>query len=358
MQLESNMTRKCVHTYSVFPLETCHGVVGSCVGSSFQPHHYGNPIETITLWWSGHIVKGVKLTWFDGNEASFKHIAPWESVNVKSFTFHRGERLVGDVVLGWAPSQVFGVVLDGLDRFCYIKFSTSDNRTFEAGSRYWSLSVPSGDSFIAGVTARTTDGILGFGLIMFKPILGLTLDSVSYPTLDVVTKVKAPKVIRKETYCNDNSVPRMTHAKAFEAKVTHGKKSCFKLGGSFSYGQTYKVEAGIPKFGVSAGGETSWKVEAHAGFEHCWDKTEETKEQLTFGSFELASNSRTTMVYSQWQGSLDQLPWTGRMRVDFGNGLFIDQPVEGTYSGVAYTQADQYFTDYETGVQSCRAGNQ
>ena len=81
--------------------------------------------------------------------------------------------------------------------------------------------------------------------------------------------------------------------------------------------------------------------------------SESSTQTLSFPKVTLKPHTRTSYVYSQYQGALDQLPYTARVIVTFDDGSTWQETQSGVYKGTSYLSLDSYFTDEETGVKHC-----
>jgi len=324
------------------------GCVGGCGGSPFTIHKEGGIVSSIRVWYGTHVdkndgIKAIRIRYFgDDNDHVIGH--PTYGPDSKEITFQPGETIKGDMTLS---GNGFGT------RLGYVAFSTSGGQKFEAGQNgHTKYLFGSGDSFVAGIKGRAGDDINQLAFIFWKPIQSLYFTGISYPTLDSMTKIKAPAVIASQDYCNDNDEPRPFAGQTVEKTETSGHDSCFTASATETFGMSISVKGGIPDI-EEVTEESHWSVSSTQEFKNCKQHSSSNKVTLTFPSPNLQPHTRTSYQYTQWQGAVTDLPFQATLSVHFNDGSSISRTEKGTYAGTSYLSVQQSWTKEEKNVKSC-----
>ncbi|KAK0748303.1 hypothetical protein B0T21DRAFT_356268 [Apiosordaria backusii] len=171
-----------------------------------------------------------------------------------------------------------------------------------------------------------------------KPPLAyrLTVDKVDYPDELLTKEVQVSDVARGTTRNltkNDMTATLKwdckttisSHLTVTESKaVTSGFKSSIEVEVSaevFGIGATTKT-------GTEFSSETSGTYETEKGLEKFEEKTLGMEQQVTIPPGHKLTHKATYTTLA-----VKEIPWSGHLRADYGNGFYIDTPIEGTYSG-------------------------
>ena len=162
----------------------------------------------------------------------------------------------------------------------------------------------------------------------------------------------SPTQIVTHNYCNDNSVDRTFESFKEDKTVTTGFDSCFTASASFTFGETLSVEGKVPMLEKASAG-TTWSATASLEFKNCKKTSDTDTQSLTYPAVTLKPHTRSSYVYSQYQGKLNALPYNALVKVTFTDGGTWTAQQSGTYTGTSYTSLDSYFTGEESGVTNC-----
>lgn len=239
-------------------------------------------------------------------------------------------------------------------RLGYFKFRTSLGRTFEYKPKpdAYKYLFPTNGAFMAGFMGRAGADIDLLGVVFWKPVRGISFTSISYPTLDSLTRITSPDEVASRTYCNDNSRDRSFIKETTKRTVTTGRESCLTSATSFQFGQSMSVKGGIPGLGDVSGGK-EWKFEQSLTVQNCETKTEVREETIEFPTLTLPPGERTRFTYTQWRGVLNNLPFSANVEVTLNDGAVFSRKESGNYNGVQFTDIHQAWSEHETNVDTC-----
>jgi len=245
----------------------------------------------------------------------------------ESFTFQKGERL-----------STFSIATNGNDnsgaRVNWISFTTELGNSFSAGNGFAThRSIQVSQSYLTGFWGYEGADIDSLGVILTKPVSYSTLNNLLYPTLATITTGLQPKVLNSEVFCN--SSPLQSN-RDVQSSVTSGSTNCWTVEGSLGYEMTASVEAGIPEV-AKVGQTTKWTVGVTASWNQCTQSTTESQET---NSFPVPAESQCQVTITQYASTLNTLPWSGSLILNFLDGTNATLTVSGLYSGV-YVQNEQ-----------------
>jgi len=302
--------------YEVWPTNIPGGatLVGGGDGESFTFHEEFHSVETIDVWVSEIDIVAIRIRMFDSGTESIagKPLAEAPA----SFTFQRGERITGDMILRGNGS---GLNLGS------IFFKTTQNREFSVGDSEDrdDYLFPSGDSFLMGFRGRQGDSIYNLGFIMMKPLNSLLLVVKQYDFTELQND--PPTKIRTGTYIND-STEANTHAVTENQVIA--KTNEWTVETSFSFTMEMQVSAGIPEvFTVEASFEfTQGVAVTHTNSE---TSTQESSQVVTIN----AAPCKTTTYVNTWVESTAPVSFTGHTTYNFKDGTSVDFPCDGVWKG-------------------------
>jgi len=192
-------------------------------------------VKTITFWGLSGTFRGIRIQFYD--DTSVYTAGTMSGSDSVSCTFGPGETLTGDIKLS---DNDKGTHLG------YFYAETNAGTKCEAGddSRTKYL-YPTGGGFFGGLHGAAGDQINHAGPILWKTIDKVVLSQISYPDFDTRSKVVSPSLISEHTYCNeaDEEMPFESFTQTTE--LSTGTESCFTLGGTFEFGQSYQFEATV-----------------------------------------------------------------------------------------------------------------
>lgn len=325
-----------------------YGCVGGCGGEEFSINNYDGIVKHIMAWfWRGDsndFIKAMQVEYEDGytERVGIPTGSPWY------WTFNPGEWIVGDLRISYNGH-------DG-GRLGSIGFTTNLGRTWNCGRRGHEYYFPTGGTMsrathIAGLAGAKGHDIDRLGVIFWKPIIDTQYISITYPTLDSLPRLSSPTDVRSRSFCNNGPFPLPATERTLEEVVTVGVTSCFtaSLETTLSVGLT--VSAGIP-FIQEGEATAEWSITAALGTELCRNAQETKKETLKFPSFDIPPYTSIRQTFSQWAGSLGNLPYSAVLRVTMADGTIADRVVEGFYSGIQYNDVHLKYNTI-TNVTSC-----
>lgn len=331
--------------------------VGGCSGAEYSHHVEKGIVRSISVWWDSHVdsnsgVKAVRVQFFNDPAGEHTRVvgnAANPKAQYKEISFKPGETIKGDVVLS---GNGYGT------RLGYVKFTTSAGQTFEAGqSGHIKYLFDSGDSFISGIGGRAGSDVDQMFFYFWKPIKSLWMVDIKYPTLSAIASFKSPTIIASKTYCNSNSEDRKGAEEIETKTVTSGYDSCFHSTATETFGGSIQVKAGLPGFAQTKA-ETHWEVKAEQEFQNCKQTSETSEQHLKFPIQTIAAHTRFAYQFTQWQGQLQELPFTATLKIQFFDGSILTQAQSGSYQGAAYSEVSQSYTSEETHVTDCgKLGN-
>lgn len=128
------------------------------------------------------------------------------------------------------------------------------------------------------------------------------LSRIHRADFDTRSKVVSPSLISEHTYCNeaDEEMPFESFTQTTE--LSTGTESCFTLGGTFEFGQSYQFEAtvNVPTLGSATGStSTEWKLTVSSDYRTCWTTTKDTTTTLTYPSVAMSAHQRAKFVFSR-----------------------------------------------------------
>jgi len=303
----------------------------------------------LTVWHGGshednhNGIKAIRVRYFN-SLTDYSAGDPESAAGFESIEFKPGETLIGDVVMS---GNGFGT------RVGYLKFETSGGRTFEVGQDdHHKYLFNSGNSFLSGFGGKAGSDIDQMFVIFWKPVKGIRVKDIEYPTLDSLSKTKSPTVLAQQDYCNDNDEPRNMQGRTIAKEEKQGSDACYSFGFHEDYGATYQMSASLPAL-MSAKGVAHWGIGARQDFRNCEKKSTKTTVTLSFPSPVIKPHSRTSYRYTQWQGSLSSLPFEATMVISFVDGSSIERRERGEYKGTDYCTVQQTWTHEEHDVESC-----
>lgn len=336
------------YSYQVWPRnQNGGGCVGGCGGAEFQINRHGGTIKEMMVWTgtndkNSHI-KAIRFTYHDNHRVvkgdSRGGGGPW------TFRFNPGEYVVGDVALSG----------DGRGRrLGSIRFGTSLGRTFDVGMRSpFRYLFPSGNSYITGFMGRAGSDIDQLGFVFWKPITSITYESITYPTLQTLARIRAPARVESRTYCNAAPIPLPSAERWIFENVTTGENSCLESNMSTQFSASVRVSGGIPIV-KEFNGEAHWNVSASRSQQNCRNYSRTVAVNLTFPGISVPANTRFEYTYSQWKGTLNRLPFVATLNIRMNDGTSFKRRETGTYEGVSFNDIKESYDNFESNVTSCR----
>ncbi|MCP4303648.1 MAG: hypothetical protein GY788_01950 [bacterium] len=315
----------------------------------------GARISKIVVWTHPSEVRGIDITFSgygkDGlwNDMHTSHLGHANGVK-SEFTFKPNE-LVTEMTL-------YGNTEPKRPRLGGIHFKTSEGRSFNenigrSGEGKYLVDVGSG--FPMGWDGHFGDAIDQFAIRFFKIPQRQTVDITNYPNLlDVQPQLKSVSHVCKQI----SPVGKTTIGLSDSKKVTEGGKWSLNVG--LKLGFEEKAKVGLPSI---AEGEVTVKTEVsvNVGKDWTWseDKTISSNESYTFDENDYDELINSKLLDHMKQVEYDDLgkpklfvrasqeyyeaemdtPFTGSVKMEFGNGISFDYPIHGTYSGVSYSDS-------------------
>jgi len=346
--IQSCRCRYSRYTYQVMPISQAgNGCVGGCGGDEFQINRNGGTLKQLDVWTASRDkhshIKAIRFTYNDNYRVVKGN--PVGGGGPVSITFKPGEHVVGDVALSGNGRG---------SRLGSIKFSTSQGQIFDVGMRNpYRYLFPSGDSFIAGALGRAGRDLDMLGFVFWKPITEVSYESIRYPTLSSLTRIRSPVNIETRTYCNNLPFPMKVAREEVSRTVTVGFNSCLKTANSLQFGQKVTVKGSIPLV-ATVSSEAKWEVSSSKEMSNCKSYSEVKSRKLLFGDFSIPATSSLDMMWNQWSGKLNALPFIAELVIKLNDGSTWRRSERGTYKGVSYTDIKQEFDNYNGSVTGCR----
>jgi len=271
--------------------------------------------------------------------------SPTDVRSPRSFKFLLGEYVVDDLKLsGNGKGEFLGS----------IEFKTSAGTEFkvgEIGPHRWHF--PTGGAFMAAFTGRASDQAVDMLRVGFwKPIKEISYQSLTYPTLDSLARIKNPERIGKRSYCNAMPFSVPNAGQKIERTVKTGTTSCLTSSSSSQFSHSVKVSGGIP-FVAEVETEMKWEVSKSSVRENCKTKVTEEKRTLTFPNLMIPPGSSFDYTFSQWLGKLSSLPFRAVLRITMKDNTSVLRSESGTYTGVSFSAIKEDYENYKANVTSC-----
>ncbi|KAK4442371.1 hypothetical protein QBC34DRAFT_455079 [Podospora aff. communis PSN243] len=152
------------------------------------------------------------------------------------------------------------------------------------------------------------------------PTKGVPVTDVARGTTCNLTKNDMTATLKWECKTNLSSHLTVTESKT----VTSGFKSSIEIEVSaeaFGIGATTKT-------GIEFSSETSGTYETEKGIEKSEEKTMGMEQQVTIPPGHVLTHKATYITLQ-----VKDIPWSGHLRADYGNGFYVDTPIEGVYGG-------------------------
>lgn len=323
------------------------GCIGGCGGGEFQINpRFGATLKSLTVWTanssSNSHIRAIRFT-FDDNQRFVVGNAvggggPW------TFTFQPGETVRGDLRLsGNGRGQVLGS----------IGFQTSAGRSFAVGmtspNRYL---FPTGNAYMAGFMGAAGSDVDRLGVIFWKPIRSIAYDSLTYPTLHTLSRIRSPDSVATRTYCNSAPFTLPFIQETQRRLVRTGSETCVETSASAQFSTSITVRGGIPAV-TQVESEARWEVSASTSFKNCETRLEEHERTLDFPALNMPARSRIDFVFSQWSGRLRDLPFRAVLRITLNDGTNFSRAETGTYTGVSFTDTVQAWNNFEENITRC-----
>jgi len=239
-----------------------------------------------------------------------------------SITFSPGETLVGDFELDG----------NGIGTRCgRIFFKTSKGQTFEVGDQHTPYIFDSGNSFLTGFFGLSGTEVDQLGLFLMKPIAFVTVQNVSYPTLDSYTFGLTPKIYQSKL-CNDD--PHTPQQQKATFTKTVGTSRTWSVSTTFSVGASISVTAGVPEI-AEIHEEFHWDLSVTGSY----SATQEDSHSQSM-EYPVTVPARTLMVAQfSWWDSQCTIPYTANLVLGFKDGSTAAFPIKDTFSGAFITNA-------------------
>jgi len=346
--IESCLCRFSRYSYQVWARnQDGSGCIGGCGGAEFQINRNGGTIKQLMVWTDGdknsHI-RAIRFTYHDDHQVvkgkTEGAAGPW------SFTFAPGEYVKGDVALSG----------DGRGRrLGSIRFSTTQGRTFDVGMRSPKRYLfPSGDSYIAGFMGRAGNDIDMLGPVFWKPIKSITMENLTYPTLDALPRLSSPKQLVGRSYCNSLPFPVNAPTEKANRTVTEGFETCFNMTSSMQFAGHVKISGTIPIIKKDVEKDIAkWDLQRKTNVSNCKSETKTVNMTLVFPGIEIPAYTKFDFMHLQFSGKLDRVPFEGKLRVRFSDGTSFVRDERGAYTGAVFDDVHDKRNNTKGNVRTC-----
>ncbi|XDV19420.1 hypothetical protein PO909_024890 [Leuciscus waleckii] len=277
-------------------------------------------LEKIGVWMGDSHIRAVSVWLSDG---SFGKYGRPDGRPYQEFTFQSGERFTSLSLWGTEAGNRLGA----------IKFKTTLGREFFAKMTNQDLrreyKIDIGSGYCLGVVGRSGRDIDKMGFMFLNAVESTVLNDVKYPTLQQLKPQVTVEEIICVTFMNSSSTIQKEKVETSKKVI---KSFSWSKSDSLSSAFSMEVKAGIPKvievatgFSVSIGSESTYSQE----------QTDERTEALTT-IVDVPPGKKMDVSVTIGRATFD-LPYTGTVKMTFGNGRVHEYGIEGRYKGITYT---------------------
>jgi len=297
--------------------------IGGQGGSTFllTKRYSGQVIKKFEVWQGGWQLRGIRITYTDGTTAQAGRLEDRKT----SFTLDiEGNEKVTEL-------SIWG---NGAGTRCgAFRIKTNKGRTFFPRMYDWGLKTEykttAGGGLILGLYGRAGSDIDSLCFMLIRPIRSLKMGSINYD----LTAVAAPT--SKSVY--DITIPNPSESDSDRGSVvrtmSETRSAEWSISASLTFGQSYTVEAGIPKI-ATVGKTTTWEISVTTTYSSSWSETVTDAVSIPVIVPKL---TKTRIFYFYYRGTAD-VSFSGRMYVTVNNGDKWTYSVSGSYKGVDDTK--------------------
>ena len=182
----------------------------------------------------------VEVTLTDGRTREFGSRSGAPNLRRETFTFNPGESIRGTLIVGGtgARRSTSGVG--------YLRFETSEGRTFEAGRNdVYAFRINADRTLLSGVFGRaSTERIHTLAFVFTRPILSARLVNVEYPTLANLAIPGRWRNVVSTTHATNDSGGRSQYTVHISAQ--RGSSQCWTSQTVTNFGIQTRVTAPFP----------------------------------------------------------------------------------------------------------------
>lgn len=224
---------------------------GQCTSSAFLFHaSKTSSIQTIQVWinngWKGvpPYFSAMRVATFDGASFTMGEIPAYKATH--EFTFAPGEYLEGDIIVADNGSKD----PNHMRRFGYLKFTTSNQHTFEAGTLSSNpVYIPSNNGFLHGFYGYHGADVDALGPILTKPVVSAQLRNLQYHNLPSISSQT-----RDHVDCQCLIGPE-AHNVTIRTTKSHTVDSSWSVEKDTTYGLEVSVSGDAPFLSASVTGK-------------------------------------------------------------------------------------------------------
>lgn len=256
--------------------------------------------------------------------------------NGRSSTFGKAEdRHQGSITLNYASGEYvthLSIWGNGAGTRCgAFRIRTNKGQDYFPKMYKWGLKteypMQVGSGIVLGAWGRHGGDIDSLGFLMLRKIIGTDLVNVNYnlrggnlnpPQKKSVWDVSIPNPSDKDS---DSGFHRVTKERQNSGSwsVTTG----------VTFGQEYKVSGGVP-FVAEGETTTNWQISVSGTYESSWVGTDKLETSIPLI---LPARETTRYTIDYYEGNINKLPYTGRMKYFLDNHSSFYTDVRGVYDG-------------------------
>lgn len=293
-------------------------------GSPFQYDfaREGAVVEKIEAWAGGSQLRGVRLHFSNGQTKLIGAVGGRYQGSF-SLDYNAGEYVTSLSIWGNGAGTRCGA----------FRIKTNTNRLYFPQMTSWGLKteykMEVGSGIILGAWGRHGIDVDSLGILCLRKIIGTDMVSVNYDMRG--DNLRPPEKRNAVDVTQDNPSPSVSD-KGYQ-KVTKASRT----GGSWSvtagltFGQEYKVKGGVPLVGEGES-TTKWHVTVSGTYGKEWSITDGFELSI---ALIIPAYSKVRFIVDYYEGQLDKLAYTAKMKYFLDNNDAFYTNVRGMYKGVS-----------------------
>lgn len=307
--------------------------IGGSGGSPFQVDQVRNGavVEKLQVWSYRNSLAAIHLTFSNG------HV---EKIGDKGDHKHQGSFSI-DYASGETVTEL-SIWGNGAGTRCgAFRIKTSKNRVFHPKMWKWGLKteykMDVGSGIILGAFGRKSGVVNSLGLLMLRKVAAVELEVSANQYSQTTGNLSPPRLISKYDLGHQNVAGTDNPWGKVIFKREQQETRQWSVTDGLTIGKEFSVKASVPKV-VDVGVTASWEFSVSSTY--TTSKTNIKSREVPF-PYTIPAYSQVDVTLSYFEGTISNLPFTGKMRYYLDNGNSFYATVRGLYRGVSNTVVEQ-----------------
>ena len=307
--------------------------IGGSGGSAFQADQVRNGavVEKLEVWSYRNSLAAIHLTFSNG------HV---EKIGDKGDHKHQGSFSI-DYAGGETVTEL-SIWGNGAGTRCgAFRIKTNKKREFFPKMWSWGLKteykMEVGSGIILGAFGRKSGVVNSLGLLMLRKVSSIELEVGANQYTQTKNTLSPPRLISKSEfgYQNVAGTDNTFGKVVFKREQQESREWSVTTG--LTIGREFSVKASVPEV-VDVGVTASWEFSVSSTYAS--SKTVIESREVPF-AYTIPAYSQVDVKLSYFEGTISNLPFTGKMRYFLDNGNSFYATVRGLYKGVSNTVVEQ-----------------